>query len=85
MENKNHMKFWSAIGAEPTPLAFGEVLHFTANGTIDAEENAADTILGANFQEVQKYLTCTNHILYANQLSMNKASMMRLLLLTKRL
>lgn len=25
MENKNHMKFWSAIGAEPTPLAFGEV------------------------------------------------------------
>ena len=43
------------------------------NGTIDAEENAADTILGANFQEVQKYLTCTNHILYANQLSMNKA------------
>ena len=73
MENKNHMKFWSAIGAEPTPLAFGEVYISLQNGTIDAEENAADTILGANFQEVQKYLTCTNHILYANQLSMNKA------------
>lgn len=73
MENKNHMKFWSAVGAEPTPLAFGEVYISLQNGTIDAEENAADTILGANFQEVQKYLTCTNHILYANQLSMNKA------------
>lgn len=42
------------------------------NGTIDAHENAADTVLGANIQEVQKYLACTNHILYANQLSMNK-------------
>lgn len=27
---------------------------------------------GPIFQEVQKYLACTNHILYANQLSMNK-------------
>lgn len=72
MENKNHMAFWTAIGAEPTPLAWPEVYIALQNGTIDAEENAADTCVGANFQEVQKYLACTNHILYCNQICINK-------------
>ena len=72
MENANHMAFWTAIGAEPTPLAWGEVYISPQNGTIDAEENAADTVAGANFQEVQKYLAFTNHILYCNQLAINK-------------
>lgn len=72
MENANHMAFWSAIGAEPTPLNWGEVYISLQNNAITAEENAADTIKGANLQEVQKYLACTNHILYVNQLSINK-------------
>ena len=44
------------------------------SGTIDAQENAADTIVGANLSEVQSCLACTNHILYANQICINKAS-----------
>ncbi len=72
MENKNHMAFWTAIGAEPTPLAWPEVYIALKNGAIDAEENAADTCVGANFQEVQKYLACTDHILYCNQVCINK-------------
>lgn len=72
MENANHMAFWQAIGAEPTPLAWAEVYISLQNGTIDAEENAADTCVGANFQEVQKYLACTNHILYCNRICINK-------------
>ncbi len=68
MENSNHMRFWSAIGAQPTPLAWSEVYFSLASGAIDAQENAADTCLGANLHEVQKYLACTNHILYANQI-----------------
>lgn len=71
MQNSNHMAFWTAIGAEPTPLAWAEVYVSLQNGTIDAEENAADTVVGANFHEVQKYLACTNHILYANQICIN--------------
>ena len=73
MENGNHMAFWTAIGAAPTPLAWAEVFIALQNGTIDAHENAADTVLGANIQEVQKYLACTNHILYANQLAIVQA------------
>lgn len=74
MENSNHMAFWTAIGAEPTPLAWAEVYFALQSGTIDAQENAADTIVGANLNEVQSCLACTNHILYANQLNINKAS-----------
>lgn len=72
MENTNHMAFWTAIGAEPTPLAWPEVYFALQSGTIDAQENAADTCLGANLNEVQKYLACTNHILYLNQICINK-------------
>jgi tripartite ATP-independent transporter DctP family solute receptor len=72
MENSNHMAFWTAIGAEPTPLAWAEVYIALQNGTIDAEENAADTVVGANLNEVQSVLACTNHILYANQIAISK-------------
>ncbi len=72
MENSNHMAFWQAIKAEPTPLAWSELYISLQNGTVDAEENAADSILGASFQEVQKYLACTNHILYCNQICINE-------------
>ena len=74
MENANHMAFWSAIGASPTPLAWGEVYISLQNGTIDAHENAADTCASANMHEVQKYLSCTNHILYNNMISINAES-----------
>ena len=72
MENSNHMAFWEAIGAEPTPLAWAEVYIALQNGTIDAQENAADTCVGASFQEVQEYLACTNHILYCNQICISR-------------
>ena len=71
MENKNHMDFWTAIGAEPTPLAWGELYFSLQSGTVNAQENAADTCVGAHFEEVQKFLACTNHILYCNQICIN--------------
>ena len=72
MENSNHMAFWQAIGAEPTPLAWAEVYFALQNGTVDAQENAIDTCAGSSLQEVQDYLCMTNHILYANNISINK-------------
>ncbi|MBQ3654985.1 MAG: TRAP transporter substrate-binding protein, partial [Synergistaceae bacterium] len=71
MENKNHMDFWTAIGAAPTPLPWAELYISLQNGTVNAQENAADTCVGAHFEEVQKYLACTNHILYCNQICIN--------------
>ena len=72
MDNPNHLAFWKALGADPQPLAFAELYDALRLGTYDAEENAADTCLNSKFQEVQKYLALTNHILYCNQMTINK-------------
>ena len=74
MENPNHMAFWEALGAAPTPMAWNEVYFALQSGNIEAEENAADTIVGSNLNEVQSHLAKTNHILYANMMIMNKDS-----------
>lgn len=72
MENSNHMAFWSAIGAEPTPMAWSEVYFALQNGTVDGQENSTDACTGSSLQEVQKYLAMTNHILYTNSIAINK-------------
>ena len=71
MENKNHMAFWQALGAAPTPLPWPEVYISLQQGLVDAQENATDTCVGANLQEVQDYLIMTHHILYCNQFLIN--------------
>lgn len=72
MENANHVAFWQAIDASPSPLAWSETYFALQTGARDAQENAADTIVGGNLQAVQKYLCCTNHILYVNQMAISK-------------
>ena len=74
MENSNHMAFWAALGAEPTPLPWAQVYDALKDGRVDAQENAADTISGASLQDVQKYLARTDHILYCNQICIGKAA-----------
>jgi tripartite ATP-independent transporter DctP family solute receptor len=71
MENQNHMAFWKALGAAPTPLPWPEVYVSLQQGLVDAQENATDTCVGANLQEVQDYLIMTHHILYCNQFLIN--------------
>lgn len=72
MENSNHMAFWQALGAEPTPMAFSELYFALQNGTVEGQENPTDTAVGASLQEVQKYLARTNHILCSYNMSINK-------------
>ena len=71
MENGNQVDFWSALGADPTPLPWADVYEALRTGKVEAEENAADTIYGGSLQNVQKYLACTNHLLYCNVICIN--------------
>ena len=71
MENGNQVDFWSALGADPTPMPWADVYEALRTGTVEAEENAADTIYGGSLQDVQKYLACTNHLLYCNVICIN--------------
>ncbi|WP_428929221.1 TRAP transporter substrate-binding protein [Marinibacterium sp. SX1] len=49
-------------GANPTPMAFSEVFVALQTGTMDGQENPLTNITGANFQEVQGYLSMTGHV-----------------------
>jgi tripartite ATP-independent transporter DctP family solute receptor len=64
MENPYHVEYWKALGANPTPMAFGEVYIGLQQGTIDAQENPYETIVSAKLYEQQKYIINTNHILH---------------------
>ncbi len=62
MENSNHMAFWSAIGTNPTPMAFAELYVGLEQNTVDAQENPYEVICSNKFYEVQKYVVETNHL-----------------------
>jgi tripartite ATP-independent transporter DctP family solute receptor len=51
-----------AMGAEPTPMAWGEVYSALQLGTLDAAEAQPTAIWGAKLYEVIKHVTKTGHI-----------------------
>ena len=51
-----------ALGAEPTSIAFSELYTALEQGTVDGEENPIANFYSYQFQEVQKYITMSNHI-----------------------
>ncbi|WP_274648680.1 TRAP transporter substrate-binding protein [Paenibacillus humicola] len=53
---------WKAMGASPTPMAFGEVYSSLQTGVIDAQENPFALIASNKIQEVQSHLMLTNHV-----------------------
>jgi tripartite ATP-independent transporter DctP family solute receptor len=72
MENRYHMSFWRAIGANPTPLPWGEVYLSLQQGTIDAQENPLEVIVAGKLYEQQKYIINTNHIFHTVTIIMSK-------------
>ena len=61
MENKIHMASFRTVGANPVPMAFGELFTALQQKTIDAQENPLPIIFNNKFYEVQKYVSMTNH------------------------
>lgn len=72
MQTPDQIAYWKAIGANPTPLDWGEVYMALQQGTIDANEQPEDFIRSAKLYEVQKYLVETSHLLQLGILFMNK-------------
>lgn len=52
-----------AWGARPTPIAFPELYLALSQGAVDGQENPLPTIQSGKFQEVQKFLILTGHII----------------------
>ncbi|MGQ4877274.1 TRAP transporter substrate-binding protein [Billgrantia sp. LNSP4103-1] len=62
MENPVHLSIWETLGANPTPMAFGELFSAMEQGVVDGQENPWSTILTSNFYEVQDYGSETRHV-----------------------
>jgi len=77
MENEVHQAAFKELGADPTPMAWGEVYTALQQGTIDGQENPVPIIYNMKIYEVQKYLALTGHfyspaLLLMSQKSFNK-------------
>ncbi|MFC0672743.1 TRAP transporter substrate-binding protein [Brachybacterium hainanense] len=49
------------LGANPTPMAFGELYLALRQGAVDGQENPVVNIKSSSLQEVQKHLAVTGH------------------------
>ncbi len=61
MQNNIFLDTFQNLGANATPMAFGEIYSALETNAIDAQENPYVTIDTSKFFEVQKYITETNH------------------------
>lgn len=73
MENKIHMQSFKVAGADPTPMAFGELFTALQQRTVDAQENPIPVFYTSNFFEVQQYVSLTGHFYAASPFLVSKA------------
>jgi len=60
--SKEWLFLGEALGATPTPLAFGEVYLGLKTGTIDGQDNPLPSVRAAKFYEVTKQIVMTSHL-----------------------
>ncbi|NDW01981.1 TRAP transporter substrate-binding protein [Salipiger sp. PrR002] len=61
-ERDYYVKSLSALGANPTPMAFAEVYTALQTGIVDGQENPIETIYAQKFHEVQKGVAMIDYI-----------------------
>src|SRR6056297_374987 len=57
-----HMEFMRSLGATPTPIAWAELYTALQTGVVDGQHNPVPIIKIGKLEEVQDYLTLTNHM-----------------------
>ncbi|CUJ98040.1 Extracytoplasmic solute receptor protein YiaO [Shimia thalassica] len=57
-----HVATFQALGANPTPMNFGEVYSALQQGVIDGQENPIALIDSQRFYEVQEHVSLTGHV-----------------------
>ncbi|SMQ64706.1 TRAP-type C4-dicarboxylate transport system, substrate-binding protein [Devosia lucknowensis] len=64
----------TAIGANPTPMAYAEVYTGLQTGAIDGQDNPLPNVENMKFYEVMKQIALTSHLVGFDLLVINKAS-----------
>ncbi len=62
MANPIALATWKALGANAVPMAYSEVFTALEIGAIDGQENPLVHMYANKMQEVQKYISLTNHV-----------------------
>lgn len=61
VNNPLNVATFSALGANPTPMALSEVFTGLQQGTVDGQDNPIGNVKAFGFDKVQKYITLSNH------------------------
>ncbi|MGD9940372.1 MAG: DctP family TRAP transporter solute-binding subunit [Clostridia bacterium] len=72
-QNQLHIKYFSDLGASPTPLAFTEIYNSLATKVVDGQENPFSLIATNKFYEQQKFVSKTDHVYSAVPVFVSKA------------
>jgi len=62
MTNALHVEYFTALGAIPTPMAFGELFTALQQKTVDGQENPTAMIYNNAIYEAQSYMTVSEHV-----------------------
>lgn len=62
---KMYRMTWEMLGASATPMGVAELFTSLAQGVVDGQENPLEIVESQKFNEVQKYVVETGHILGA--------------------
>jgi C4-dicarboxylate-binding protein DctP len=73
MESPIIMEQFRSLGANPTPIDFGELYNALQQKVVDGQENPLVTIFNMKFYEVQKYLILSSHAYLAHVLMYSKS------------
>ncbi|MFA5575885.1 MAG: TRAP transporter substrate-binding protein [Tissierellaceae bacterium] len=60
-QNDLNIEIWKAMGANPTPMAWGEVITSLSQGQIDALDHSLGVFNDFNLHEIAPKVTLTNH------------------------
>ena len=62
----------SALGANPTPMAFTEVYTALQTGSVDGQDNPLPTVVDSKFYEVTEQIALTSHLVDLNYVAFSK-------------
>ncbi|WP_170310928.1 TRAP transporter substrate-binding protein [Paracoccus indicus] len=74
MQNDVFVDMMSALGANATPMPYGEVYSSIQTGVIDGAENNFPSYDSSGHAEVAKYFTLDEHLMVPELVAMSKAS-----------
>lgn len=60
-QDELNIEMWKAMGANPTPMAWGEVITSLSTGTIEALDHSLGVFNDFSLHEIAPYVTLTNH------------------------